>query len=88
MAAGGVRRLSGLQRQVLGLYRDVLRAARTKDAEARASIQQYARSEIDSHMNVDRKNHQLIEHLVRKGRRQLDLLRQPSVTGVQLHGRS
>jgi hypothetical protein len=47
MAAGGARRLSGLQRQVLGLYRDVLRAARTKDVEARASIQQYARSEID-----------------------------------------
>jgi hypothetical protein len=35
-------------------------------------------------LSVDRKDHQLIEHLVRKGRRQLDLLRQPSVTGVQL----
>ena len=38
---------SGIQAQVLALYRTVLRAARAKDAATRADVQGYARTELE-----------------------------------------
>lgn len=35
--------------------------------------------------SVSRKDYQLIEHLIRKGKRQLERLQSPEVTGVRLH---
>ncbi|PRW33837.1 heat repeat [Chlorella sorokiniana] len=77
-----VKRLSGLQRQVLSLYRSSLRAARAKPGASGDSLAAMARSEIEKHRDIDRKDILLIEHLIRKGRRQLELLSSASVTGV------
>ncbi|KAL0019605.1 hypothetical protein WJX79_010971 [Trebouxia sp. C0005] len=76
-------RLSGLQRQVLSLYRTVLRTARGKGLQA-DPIARFARTEFERHRQVDKKNYQLIEHLMRKAKRQLAMVQQKEVTGVKV----
>ncbi|CAK6436972.1 unnamed protein product [Pipistrellus nathusii] len=63
-------RPSRLQRQVLSLYRELLRAGRGKPgAEARV------RAEFRQHACLPRSDVLRIEYLYRRGRRQLQLLR-------------
>lgn len=71
------------QRQVLSLYRTVLRTARGKDLQA-DPIANFARTEFERHRQVDKKNYQLIEHLMRKAKRQLAMVQQKEVTGVKV----
>ncbi|KAL4423286.1 hypothetical protein ABPG77_004555 [Micractinium sp. CCAP 211/92] len=77
-------KLSGLQRQVLSLYRSALRVSRNKELAGGDSIAAYAREELDRNRGIDRKDILRIEHLIRKGRRQLDLFRASEVTGIRL----
>lgn len=77
--------LTGLQRQVFSLYRAVLRAARSKPADQQAVLQQLARREFERYRGVGTRDIQLIEHLLRKGRRQLDVVSRSEVTGLTLH---
>ncbi|KNE61249.1 hypothetical protein AMAG_06996 [Allomyces macrogynus ATCC 38327] len=83
MSAAATRRLSGLQRDVLHLYRASLRAARTKPAEYRANwttfVQHEFRKTMDMHAVRDA---HAIEHLVRVGRRRLETLRNPAIKNV------
>ncbi|KAM9032854.1 succinate dehydrogenase assembly factor 1, mitochondrial [Sarcophilus harrisii] len=70
-------RHSRLQRQVLGLYRELLRAARgTPGAEARV------RAEFREQARLPRADVLRIEYLYRRGRRQLEQLRGRHTTGV------
>ncbi|KAL6183732.1 hypothetical protein ACLB2K_045143 [Fragaria x ananassa] len=83
MAASGGRRLSGMQKQVLGLYRGFLRAARTKSAEDRHKIESLVSNEFRYNAkNVDRKNFLYIEYLLRRGKKQLDQLKSPDTVGL------
>mmetsp|Transcript_3588 Transcript_3588/g.8569 ORF Transcript_3588/g.8569 Transcript_3588/m.8569 type:complete len:95 (+) Transcript_3588:199-483(+) len=43
------RPVSGLQRQVLRLYRDALRVARSKPSEQRTSLEAHIRAELDKY---------------------------------------
>ncbi|XP_006899772.1 PREDICTED: succinate dehydrogenase assembly factor 1, mitochondrial [Elephantulus edwardii] len=70
-------RHSRLQRQVLSLYRELLRAGRGKPgAEARV------RAEFRQHASLPRSDVLRIEYLYRRGRRQLQLLRSGHATGM------
>ncbi|XP_019605556.2 succinate dehydrogenase assembly factor 1, mitochondrial [Rhinolophus sinicus] len=70
-------RLSRLQRQVLSLYRELLRAGRGKPgAEARV------RAEFRQHACLPRSDVLRIEYLYRRGRRQLQLLRSGHATAM------
>lgn len=70
-------RPSRLQRQVLSLYRELLRAGRGKPgAEARV------RAEFRQHASLPRSDVLRIEYLYRRGRRQLQLLRSGHATAV------
>lgn len=72
-----MRRLSRLQRQVLSLYRELLRAGRGKPgAEARV------RAEFRQHASLPRSDVLRIEYLYRRGRRQLQLLRSGHATAM------
>lgn len=63
-------RPSRLQKQILSLYRELLRAGRGKPgAEARV------RAEFRQHASLPRSDVLRIEYLYRRGRRQLQLLR-------------
>ncbi|XP_037676322.1 succinate dehydrogenase assembly factor 1, mitochondrial [Choloepus didactylus] len=76
-------RLSRMQRQVLGLYRELLRAGRGKPgAEARV------RAEFRQHACLPRSDVLRIEYLYRRGRRQLQLLRSGHATAMGTFVRS
>ncbi|XP_028554779.1 succinate dehydrogenase assembly factor 1, mitochondrial isoform X2 [Dendrobium catenatum] len=69
-------KLSGMQRQVLALYRCFLRAARVKNLEDHQRIVSVVSAEFHHNANnVDRKNFQYIEYLLRRGKRQLEQLK-------------
>ncbi|KAH8974530.1 hypothetical protein BDL97_01G106900 [Sphagnum fallax] len=75
-------RLSGLQRQVLSLYRAFLRAARNKPSEARSQLEQFVAAEFRRNaIEVDKKDFQTIEYLLRRGNKQLLMLQGTDVNG-------
>ena len=77
-------RLSGLAKQVLSLHRLLLRAARSKDATARAAISRQIRDDFERHARLDpRKDVLLVEHLIRAGNKKLAMLRDPNVVGAR-----
>ncbi|CAL8468008.1 g7546 [Coccomyxa elongata] len=77
-------RMTGLQRQVIHLYRRILRHTRTRSSDERDTIMTHARKEFERYRNVDKKNYQLIEHLLRKGDKQLSLISQSDVSGIRI----
>lgn len=75
--AAAMSRHSRLQRQVLSLYRELLRAGRGKPgAEARV------RAEFRQHACLPRSDVLRIEYLYRRGRRQLQMLRSGHATAM------
>lgn len=81
--SSGPRRLSGMQKQALSLYRGFLRAARSKPAEERRQIESVVSSEFRKNSKqVDRKNFIYIEYLLRRGNKQLDQLKSPDTVGL------
>ncbi|KAK4888530.1 hypothetical protein LTR27_012591 [Elasticomyces elasticus] len=75
-------RLSGLQKDVLVLYRRCLRACRTKPSETRPNFEGFARREFAKNMAVDKKDFGTIEFLLRKGNRQLEIYEQKGVRNI------
>lgn len=83
---------SGLQKQVLALFRQILRAARHKDHPERAlaallhdgtTTTSFASNEFRRQCaSVKRSEFKKIEYMIRKGEKQLKLLRMPGVTVV------
>ncbi|BFG40519.1 hypothetical protein CerSpe_267930 [Prunus speciosa] len=83
MGASSGPRLSGMQKQVLSLYRGFLRAARAKSAEDRHQIESLVSIEFRRNAKeVDRKNFLYIEYLLRRAKKQLDQLRSPDIVGL------
>ncbi|XP_061351095.1 succinate dehydrogenase assembly factor 1, mitochondrial-like [Gastrolobium bilobum] len=83
MGASRGQRLSGMQKQVLSLYRGFMRATRSKSDEERRNIESIASQEFRRNsVEVDRKNFLYIEYLLRRGNKQLDQLRNPGTTGL------
>ncbi|KAL2207239.1 hypothetical protein CC79DRAFT_1368125 [Sarocladium strictum] len=75
-------RLSGLQREVLGLYRQCLRESRKKPQTSRVHFENFARQEFARNLGVDRKDFGAIEFLLRKGKRQLDAYSAPGIKDI------
>ncbi|KAM7508184.1 hypothetical protein LguiA_018637 [Lonicera macranthoides] len=83
MGASRVPKLSGMQKQVVALYRQFLRAARSKSPEDRRQIESFVSEEFRRNSKeVDRKNFQYIEYLLRRGNHQLDQLKSPNTVGL------
>ena len=74
-----VRRKSGVQKEVLALYRELLRAARHKDSKTVALVRDKFRKEATS---IGRFEFQKIEHHIRKGNKYVKLLQSDSVKGL------
>eukprot|EP01147_Barroeca_monosierra_P007449 gene7449-9790_t len=75
-------RHSGLQRQVLGFYRECMRSARRKPEEVRSSFEDHIRTEFLRHKNHPRIDVAGIEYLLRRGRKQLAVLSSPSCVSI------
>ena len=83
MGASKVQKLSGMQKQVLSLYREFLRAARSKPTEDRRQIESIVSAEFrHNSKQIDRKNFLYIEYLLRRGKKQLDQLKNPDTMGL------
>ncbi|KAJ2477598.1 hypothetical protein EV174_004572, partial [Coemansia sp. RSA 2320] len=74
-----VRKLSGLQKDVLRLYRDCLRAVKSKPEASRPRFQAFARHEFEKNTAMlKRTDVKAIEHLLRVGRRRLEQYKSPN----------
>ncbi|EKM49519.1 uncharacterized protein PHACADRAFT_153914 [Phanerochaete carnosa HHB-10118-sp] len=64
---------SGLQKEVLALYRSALRMVRTKPVATRPSFRLFIRYSFKTQAeSISPRDVSAIEHLLRKGRRQLE----------------
>ncbi|KAL2126332.1 hypothetical protein VTI74DRAFT_1169 [Chaetomium olivicolor] len=76
-------RLSGLQKEVLGLYRQCLRECRKKPEASRSNFRAFARTEFQKNIKIDKRDFAAIEFLLRKGRRQLEMYASPGVKDIK-----
>ncbi|KAL5332887.1 complex 1 protein-domain-containing protein [Aspergillus crustosus] len=76
-------RFSGLQREVLSLYRKCLRGIRKKPIESRSNFKSYARTEFEKHIHISKKDFNAIEYLLRKGARQLEMYSSPGIRNIR-----
>ncbi|KAL0489499.1 succinate dehydrogenase assembly factor 1, mitochondrial [Acrasis kona] len=77
------RRLSGLQMQVLSVYRIMLRAAKEKQD---ASISRMVRSEFRKNSSIPVTQHHRIEWMLNQSRGKLELMQSPNCTNVTFFG--
>mmetsp|Transcript_45724 Transcript_45724/g.118187 ORF Transcript_45724/g.118187 Transcript_45724/m.118187 type:complete len:86 (-) Transcript_45724:907-1164(-) len=78
-----IRRLSGLQLDVIHLFRDALRYAKTKPPEVEAGIRTFLRSEFDKNCTGLKKTEFMrIEYLLRRGKKQLKQAKQTNISGI------
>ena len=67
----------------MALYRGFLRTARLKSPEERRRIESVVSAEFrENAKSVDRRNFVYIEYLMRRGKRQLEQLKNPDITGL------
>ncbi|KAK4168801.1 complex 1 protein-domain-containing protein [Cladorrhinum sp. PSN259] len=76
-------RLSGLQKEVLSLYRQCLRECRKKPEATRMHFRSFARNEFENNTAIDKRDFGAIEFLLRKGRRQLEMYASPGVKDIR-----
>ncbi|KAJ5083283.1 hypothetical protein N7456_012710 [Penicillium angulare] len=77
-------RLSGLQREVLSLYRQCLREIRKKPT-VRITLPRWETSwaEFQKHLSVNKKDFGAVEYLLRKGHRQLEMYASPGIRNIR-----
>ena len=75
-------RHSKIQKQILALYRAFLRAGKT-----RPGIADYVRNEFKKNASIPRTETLQIEHLYRRGQRQLKMLQRQDVQSVGVFSR-
>lgn len=75
-------RLSGLQKDVLSLYRRCLRATRQKPSASQPNFYRFARHEFERNLHVDRKDFSAVEFMIRKGEKQLEMYKGRGITNV------
>ncbi|KAG0134804.1 complex 1 protein [Tuber indicum] len=78
---------SGIQRDVLALYRLCLREAGKKpkvlrEQEVQDNFRNYARENFRAHLDIDRRDFATIEHLLRVGQRKLEVYSQPGIKNI------
>lgn len=76
--------ITGIQRQVLGLYRKFLVEIKKKPAENQIKFKKYVRSQFDEHSKVSKREFATIEWYIRKGEKQLEGFKNPNLTDIQL----
>ncbi|KAF2876268.1 complex 1 protein-domain-containing protein [Massariosphaeria phaeospora] len=75
-------RYTGLQKDVLALYRQCLRAVRDKPSATRSNFRAFARAEFRKHISISKKDFSTIEYLLRRGRNQLESYHDPEIRNI------
>lgn len=73
--------LSGLQHDVINLYRSCIRASYKKGV-VRKDFIDYTRQEFGRFKNLSRKDFTTIEYLLRRGSRKLEVYSNPNLTRI------
>ncbi|KAH6604687.1 hypothetical protein Trco_006394 [Trichoderma cornu-damae] len=85
-------RLSGLQKEVLALYRQCLRECRRKPQKLaqcldhvriRGGSNSLRRDEFSRNLTIDKRDFAAVEFLLRKGHRQLDVYSSPGIKDIR-----
>ena len=74
---------SGLQKQVLSLYKQALTLARSKNPSDNQSSIDFVRKEFRKNKDLDKKDFRRIEFLIRKAEKQLKLFSSETSAGVR-----
>ncbi|KAK9374376.1 uncharacterized protein V1513DRAFT_446205 [Lipomyces chichibuensis] len=82
MVVKRVGRLTGLQRDVLSLYRSCLRAIRKKPPESKRNFLIFARRQFEQHIDISKSDFTTIEYLLRKGHHQLETYSNDGVRNI------
>jgi len=78
-------RYSGIQKEVLALYAEFVRAIKKKPAPQSHSLLQYVRAQFKANAkSVAPRDVALIENMVRRGKRQLSLLQGSETDGFSM----
>ncbi|EGW30751.1 uncharacterized protein SPAPADRAFT_72684 [Spathaspora passalidarum NRRL Y-27907] len=75
-------RLSGLQREVLKLYRQCVRTVKTKPPSAQEHWRKFIRGEFKRYQHLTKKDFGAIEHLIRVGHRRFEMLSDPQIKDI------
>ena len=75
---------SGLQLDVLHLYRACLRAIRSKPEHTHGNWYGFVRRQFDAHASLRKKDFATIEYHLRTGSRRLEMYAQPGVTDIHV----
>ncbi|KAF2743972.1 hypothetical protein M011DRAFT_409545 [Sporormia fimetaria CBS 119925] len=75
-------RLSGLQRNVLSLYRQCLRAVKEKPRSSQDHFRDFAREQFRKHQHINKKDFGTIEYLLRSGTRKLETWKDPEIKDI------
>lgn len=76
------RRLSGLQKEVLHLYRSSVRVAHTKPVQNQPHFINYIREEFTKYRDLPRKDFTTIEHLLRVGHKRVKMYAQAELKDI------
>lgn len=72
---------TGIQKDVISLYRKCVRAALKKGA-SKEEFLAFSREQFERHKDLSRKDFATIEYLLRTGHRKLEMFSNPSLTRV------
>lgn len=75
-------RLSGLQRDVLKLYRQCLRQVKSKPPASREHWRAFVHDEFSRGKGVPKKLFSVVEHLLRVGHKRYDLYLNPQIKDI------
>ena len=78
------KKLSGLQKQVISLYRNCIRSSYNKPRENRQHFIDYSRAQFLKYQNLPRKEFVTIEHLLRVGHKKLETLKSEKVKDISV----
>ncbi|CAB4253744.1 similar to Saccharomyces cerevisiae YDR379C-A Protein involved in the assembly of the mitochondrial succinate dehydrogenase complex [Maudiozyma barnettii] len=78
----GVKKLSGLQKEVIHLYRQWVRMAHTKPIDTQPRFMNFIHEEFGKYRDLPRKDFTTIEYLLRTGSRRLQMYSQDDVKDI------
>lgn len=77
------KKFSGLQREVIALYRTCIRATYKKPVESQLNFRKFVSNNFRQYSGMSRKEFGAIEHLIRKGNKMLEMYSNPGVKNIQ-----
>jgi succinate dehydrogenase assembly factor 1 len=70
--------------QVIGLYRNCLRAVKNKDPPTHTEFKQFIRAEFSEGLLLKKNDFEAIEFMLRKGTRKLEMLQAPHLKSIAM----